>query len=594
MDHKKTHPEHIMSSNQVGKVSADSDGTIASAQLLETPRGPLVAGFDIEDIEDIENIFEPSLLGFDQDDDDGRMSVCVETEGGSQRSEHTYTGFHSPAPEGTDTGSCNCSSDVQAGLESHSKEVHVLEEMAEKLPTSWKDIRSELPDAYKWDTTYDTTQGGFEFDQGCWTCTPLPDGELRRIPLTIAKAPVVLPARYRWPPIGGVNPPPDPRPLSPIDCQSELDLDTIEDIFRTFDGSVGFYVLINGLMQVIVRKDFDTAWASSHLPHKFGGLKVCYINNTIEPTMLPTEVTTTRAGSSTSFSSLFHSPKPAQTLQLNDMIEARARKRSIFRERDQYAGRFGLRVAREGGVFLIMSSHVICEAILGKSLDRDKLRGDWNEQVELFAGNSKIGVIEKTYDECADVYPNGFGHDITLVKPSTAASVASVQSPVHGLGWLCQNEWSSIRRKTAPLRILGSTGPHRCAKSVECSLESQVRGIGQGIFRNQNEAAGAKPVGAHDERTWRDFVSRAFLYRVSPDFDKPNGYSGIAVCAEGTREDGTEGLGIVGFQSFVQRHDQDTYDLEGPALETRLKYGAVAFYGAFEVPEDLRKNYTIL
>jgi hypothetical protein len=81
---------------------------------------------------------------------------------------------------------------------------------------------------------------------------------------------------------------------------------------------------------------------------------------------------------------------------------------------------------------------------------------------------------------------------------------------------------------------------------------------------------------------------------VYPDFDPPNGYSGIALYANGKREDGTEGPGIVGFQSFVQRSGHvQKFDMEGPALEQRLQRGRVAFYGAFEVPAEL-KSYDIV
>ena len=99
----------------------------------------------------------------------------------------------------------------------------------------------------------------------------------------------------------------------------------------------------------------------------------------------------------------------------------------------------------------------------------------------------------------------------------------------------------------------------------------------------------------HNESTWRSLISRAILFRVNPDFEQANGYSGIALYADGVREDGSHGPGVVGFQSFVQRsgHVQE-YDMEGDALEKRLKKGNVAFYGAFQVPDDLRQKYRIL
>jgi hypothetical protein len=112
---------------------------------------------------------------------------------------------------------------------------------------------------------------------------------------------------------------------------------------------------------------------------------------------------------------------------------------------------------------------------------------------------------------------------------------------------------------------------------------------------NQKATPGSASLRDHDVSTWHDLVSRALLYRVYPDFDPPNGYSGIALYADGVRKDGTAGPGVVGFQSFVQRsgHVQN-FDMEGGALERRLKMGRVAFYGAFEVPEELKRDYSIV
>ncbi|UPX15067.1 uncharacterized protein EKO05_0005530 [Ascochyta rabiei] len=178
-------------------------------------------------------------------------SVCVDTEN-SQRSERTSQRFDSSTHERVHTEAFKCSFDAQTGLEPHCPETHVLDEIVKRLPTAWKDIRRELPDSYKWDATYDTTYGGSKSDQSYWTCTLLPDRKLRQIPLTNAGALVVLLVRHRSPPVGGVYSRRYPRPSNPIDYRSELDLCTIRDMFQTFEGSVGFYVLINSLMQVTV------------------------------------------------------------------------------------------------------------------------------------------------------------------------------------------------------------------------------------------------------------------------------------------------------------------------------------------------------
>jgi hypothetical protein len=90
------------------------------------------------------------------------------------------------------------------------------------------------------------------------------------------------------------------------------------------------------------------------------------------------------------------------------------------------------------------------------------------------------------------------------------------------------------------------------SKSIKCSRHSDILVVGEGIFLNQKAAAGgSKSLKEHDPAIWQDLVSRALLYRVYPDFDPPTGYSGTALYANGLREDGTEGPGIVGFQSFV-------------------------------------------
>jgi hypothetical protein len=94
---------------------------------------------------------------------------------------------------------------------------------------------------------------------------------------------------------------------------------------------------------------------------------------------------------------------------------------------------------------------------------------------------------------------------------------------------------------------------------------------------------------------WMTLVARALLYRVFPDFGTPGGQSGLALYADMQREDGTPGPGVAGFQSFVQRSGHiQTYEMEGEQLDHRLRKGLVAFYGAFQVPEKMKKEHVIL
>jgi hypothetical protein len=505
----------------------------------------------------------------------------------------------------TGTGSLNSNNRMSMELSSNNLlDANLLTNNNLALGDDWNAVQDLLPETWKWDV---------EYQSNCWTCTPLEANTPDHYPLTIANAPVVIPVEHQWPPIGGVNPPPDPRPSIPIDCRAHLAINVVRDILLTFQGSIGFYVLISGLLQIIVPEDFDTAWASSHLPHKFGHLKVSYISQTLEKTMLPSTVEeTTKSKPSlntqtSSMSSIFSQSRPSSyipspTLKLNDFIEARPK--SKYRN-DKYSGRIGLKVVKDGEPYIVMSTHIVTEAIItksyrgalfGRSRGRvEKLDNDWNNHVEIWAGNEKMGNINQTFDHEAEIYPNGFHHDVSLIKPTSASSVKDIVSPIPNLGWLDRESWNSLRQQTSVVKILGPTESPRSAKSVKCSRPSEILVVGEGIFLNQTAAAGnSKSLKDHDMSTWKDLVSRAVLYRVYPDFNPPNGYSGAALYADGRRQDGTQGPGIAGFQSFVQRsgHVQN-FNMEGSALEKRLQLGRVAFYGAFEVPEDLKREYTI-
>ena len=69
----------------------------------------------------------------------------------------------------------------------------------------------------------------------------------------------------------------------------------------------------------------------------------------------------------------------------------------------------------------------------------------------------------------------------------------------------------------------------------------------------------------------------------------------MALYANGEREDGKHGLGVAGFQSFVQRSNHvQTYEMEDEQLNYRLNKGLVAFYGAFQVPKKIREEHVIV
>jgi hypothetical protein len=89
----------------------------------------------------------------------------------------------------------------------------------------------------------------------------------------------------------------------------------------------------------------------------------------------------------------------APSLEINDFIEARSRNSS---RREKSSGRIGLKVFRESQCYLVMSTHIITEAMLTKSY-RDRIFGrahdrfkklgdDWNEHVNIWASNTKVCI----------------------------------------------------------------------------------------------------------------------------------------------------------------------------------------------------------
>ena len=117
------------------------------------------------------------------------------------------------------------------------------------------------------------------FEGSCWTCTPpdvSADGHME-IPLTIDGFPVVIPVRHHYPLLPLLLPPPDPhfKAISPTAGVSD---ELVAKIFEVFTEALGFYILINGYLQVIVPDDFVYETGLARLPAEFGRLTVSLIS----------------------------------------------------------------------------------------------------------------------------------------------------------------------------------------------------------------------------------------------------------------------------------------------------------------------------
>ncbi|RDW63489.1 hypothetical protein BP6252_11034 [Coleophoma cylindrospora] len=496
-----------------------------------------------------------------------------------------------------------CNSDM------NSEGMHLLVGQTTELSgDEWKLLRPQLPESFRWD---------IEYGQSCWTCTPSRKIPRDEIPLTIAGCPVVIPVAYRYPFSGAVSPPPDP--LSQvIDPRAPIEIQTVAKIFKRFPEASGFYLLLNGLLQLLVPDNFNYDWAYSHRPNVFGGLKICYINQTLACTaghdprvQRPATPTATRTASSRNQAQsppARRVPNARSRIELESIVEARPKN---VKSQTQYNGRIGVKTIKDGKIYLTMSSHVITESLLAKNrgpllrrlfrTSRSTLNENWHKEVDICIQGAKIGTVRKTFDTEAEEYPTGFSHDVSLVRPLDDRDTHCILSPIPGLGWLSRSSWDNLRRTPSNLHILIHNETSE-AKTLPSFTHSECLIVGKGILLNrqklsayEDDAQLRRRVRDEDVKIWKSLVSQSILYRVYPDFPVPGGQSGLALYADGKRSDGTDGPGVVGFQSFVQRSGNvQTYEMEGRDLEARLKRGLVAFYGAFQIPKELEKDHVIL
>jgi len=265
-------------------------------------------------------------------------------------------------------------------------ERHILTNSDNLSSGNWRSLLPYLPKHLRHDIEYDE-----QFR--CWTYTPFTALSADSIPLTIARAPVVIPVESRYPLMRVVPCPPDPCPKA-IDPTTPLNSEIIRAIFTNFRDALGFYMLINGRLQIHIPENFDLEWALSHQPQIYGGLKVSYIYQTMIPTALES-VSIVKS----------KSRKPAQPtlkprLTFNHEIKVRLRD-SITDE--SFAGRVGLKTSLKANskVYLTIPTHLITNAMAAQKKHQSffskvnknvqtYLRGEWMDKVDIIADNVKV------------------------------------------------------------------------------------------------------------------------------------------------------------------------------------------------------------
>ncbi|KAK7959605.1 uncharacterized protein PG986_004459 [Apiospora aurea] len=494
-----------------------------------------------------------------------------------------------------------------------------------------------LPNEIRYDLRLEKVLGNC-----CWTCIPPDTNTSYPVPLTIANIPVVVPIKTYYPLNAGLMPP-DPHPHH-ISSVKELCDDTVEQILDTFEEATGFYLLVNGMLQIIVPDEFDIYSAVNHYPGRFGGLQVSFIAQTqistageaskrrktsstewghiSAQTQNTMESSTSATPSGSGFGNLMsNSPRPIadQGLSIGSSVRAQV---NNGKSKNRSQAKLGLMTEAQNRFYLTLPTHLVTEALIDSKLDWEWPQSGL-EEVRLVAGNNnaELGKVARTFDTDARVFPDGFEHDVSLVDVSDLpTTMTGGMKPCVPLEWFSDQEWASLQFNTRSVFLLDDKD--RTVKSIGIRLHqfqvgpnspsylgreaNQQQTVGQGIFvhRQKSKRWSVRELlrrGKNRQDTESELaeckrlVARSILYRVAHDYEAPGGQSGTPVCLLDESDPGMHKGKVVGFTSYMQMvQDVQHYHVEGDQLTKMLQDGRVAFYGAFKVPREMREEHVIV
>lgn len=243
-------------------------------------------------------------------------------------------------------------------------------------------------------------------ESSSWTCTPSAHVTSDEIPLRVDGHPVVLPVEYKYPLTGIFSSPPDPHPLF-ISPSAQLTDEDIHHILSTFPGCIGFYLLVNGFLQIIMPDDFDYEDGIPSFPGEFGGLKVSLISESVCPTAgeasapSPTTTTSTRTrfervfGQSFAQSSASGSGGPssanAHRISVGSTIRAIV---PGSKSKQRFEGKTGVAIAPRDDnskKYVTIPTHLLTDAVIASkttSLDSDT----WRKAVKVCVASNSVEV----------------------------------------------------------------------------------------------------------------------------------------------------------------------------------------------------------
>lgn len=237
----------------------------------------------------------------------------------------------------------------------------------------------------------------------CWTCSPTDSLSTHEVPITISNVPVVIPVESQYPLRAPVSPPPDPHPKF-IDPMAPLTDGIISEVFSVYEDALGFYLLINGQLQIIIPDDFEYEYALSHRPREFGGLEVSYIMESMTPTagiasqvseQVPQILTNTSMPpqSAPEFNAI-DNQFPATHLDtilgmtIGSAIQASVKGSKL---KDRFEGRVGLMTRVGDRTFVTIPTHVVTSALTAAK--SASFPGDsWINDVQIVSSNGNKEV----------------------------------------------------------------------------------------------------------------------------------------------------------------------------------------------------------
>jgi hypothetical protein len=124
----------------------------------------------------------------------------------------------------------------------------------EVTDNNWDDLRQHFPAEIRSNFQLNYSTQGRKVSP---TITFRPPRAAKRppIPLEIKGYPVIIPAPTLLSRSPGSNPPTDPRIDNPINPSLALDDDTVKEILQTYNFALGFYIFLDGSIQIIVPRD---------------------------------------------------------------------------------------------------------------------------------------------------------------------------------------------------------------------------------------------------------------------------------------------------------------------------------------------------